>query len=119
MFLQHIDFSSLLFFLSLILQISTRFQAHVYSSEEALTVSGDQCCETEVIGAAQSCCNGVGYSSALQTCADVGGGRSGCGTGTICPLGGSHTRAKTEWNVFSLQHIIVAVLHVGICLIEL
>lgn len=69
-------------------------QVHLYSSAIELTLSGAQCCETETIGPIDSCCNGVGYNPALQVCADVGEGKSGCGSGTVCPIGewsgGSH-----------------------------
>lgn len=63
-----------------LLSLSNIFQIYNYSSVKHRNNSRHVCCGMNRIFAGQSCCNGRGFNSSLQVCADMGG----CGNGTVC-----------------------------------
>ncbi|ELU01149.1 hypothetical protein CAPTEDRAFT_219707 [Capitella teleta] len=64
---------------------SGQSKAHSYTSAEEKARANEKCCGIERISAGLDCCNGVGFNSALQSCADISDMESGCGMGTVCP----------------------------------
>ncbi|KAL5008917.1 hypothetical protein ScPMuIL_014498, partial [Solemya velum] len=63
-------------------------KVHSYASAATKTSANQKCCGTKTISNGLSCCNYVGYNVMTHLCADISRQDTGCGSATICPIGG-------------------------------